>query len=581
MRKSGILAAFLIMVALSLTVFPLPPAAAIETSKTRQFNSQSYDGDCLGFGSTYAIARNIPSSNYTRTSLMLFQVGQTYDVGEGYEVYRSYVYFDTSIIPDDATITSAKLRLYIALQNDDSDADFNITIQNGQPTYPHVPLVSADYNLNYYSGNGGSFNTSVISTDSYYNISLSAAGLSWISLTGRTKLCLRSDNDIDNTPPSDGVHEYVGIRSSEMGAGYLPILEVSYTADLCLYMLQGAYNELGVRDGAINCTFFPSADTPETFELDGAYNVTSDYIGDLFTFDIGYNESRTYHLYQEYEQIYVMKPTDPYYTYFFTVVDYVTVEWGYLESLVNLNGTDRVCERQSIAIMNDIPFTFSWGKSYKMRLICDLGEYMYGVYVAGATTTFTVVISKDMFPEARTDIGDLTVSATRKNASWIQCVYIDSNTSTNWVNFDFHEYGNTTAFHSYNTTSNTVVYNWYEGFSTTDYYVVVTIDHQNLGTKTWTFPCPHDVVGLGNPFEALRLLGDFPFDPAQIPAVLIIIVVMAGFSWWNAPLGIIATILVAFVLAWLGWLAVGWTWLSISGSLGFILAIAMKKDRER
>ena len=354
-------------------------------------------------------------------------------------------------------------------------------------------------------------------------------------------------------------------------------VNVVYAAEQ--YDLRGAYNEQGTRDGAINVTMTRDNQSPTTFELDGTYLANATTAGVVLAFDLGYNETRTYYVYGN-ETIYVMKPADPYYNYYFSIIDMIGLEWAYLESLVNINGTDRVCERQTIAIVNDIPFMFSWGKSYKMRLVCNLGEYVYGTYVAGATSDFDLVITADYFPVLPTHIGDLTVSATRQNESWIRCAFIDANASTNWVEFAFYEYGNSTSFHQYNTTSNSVVYNWYEGDSFTDYYVIVTVNHQRLGTKYWTYTCPAPTIGYGNPFSALELLGDFPFDMTQLPAVLIIIVVMLSFSWWNAPMGIIASILVAFILAWLGWLAVGWTWLSLSGSLAFLLALAMKKERE-
>lgn len=577
LKKKFTFILFLIFVAISL----LPEIQLVEAptiSVTNEFLSQGYDG-YNGAGSTvYATARDLASANWTAPSYNSIWLGQQL-LGGDYEIYRSYLFFDTSTIPDNATITSAKLRLHLfSLPTD----DFNITIQNGQPTYPNVPFVAADYNRLYYSGDGGQMNTSVAVDDAYNNITVTSTGLTWISQTARSKLTLRSSNDIGNNAPTGD--ELLGFYASEQGSGYQAILEVTYSTDGYLYVLNGAYDEDGLRGSppaAINCTFFRETEAPQTFELNGTYNVTAVTSVNLFEFDLGYNESRTYYVYQTYEEIYVMTPADPYYTYYFTIVDYIGLEWGYLESLVNINGTDRVCERVTIEIVNNLPFTFTWGESYKMRLVCNLGEYTFGSYIAGATTEFTLTVTKDMFPEDPTHIGDITVSATRENASWIQVIYIDGNSSTNWVNFTFYEYGNTTFFHSYNTTSNSVTYNWYDGMSTINYYVIISASHSNLGMKYWTFTCPAPSTTSANPFGALGLLGDFPFAANQIPAVLIIMVVAAVFSWWNIPMGIIATVIVSFILAWLGWLAVGWTWLTLAGSMGFILAIAMMKDRER
>lgn len=576
-RKAGIFLFLVISVAVAFLNLPIIPVAAPTASFTREFNSQSYDGYMAASDATYATARD-STSETPIASGTTFIIGQNYPVV--YTIYRVYVYFDSSIIPNDATITSAKLRLY--LDSDITTDDFNITIQNGQPTYPTIPLTGSDFNRIYYSGDGGQINTTTLGAG-YNNITVSSTGLTWISQTGTTKLCLRDSKDIGNTAPT--TDEYAVFYAAEKGAGYLPILEVTYTATTYTYNLQGAFNEQGTRStvsgGAINVTIFRETEAPETVELDGSYEFEAETSNTVMEFDLGYNESRFYYLYQTYEEIYVIRPDDPYYIYYFTILDYAGLEWGYLESMINMNGTDRVVERQTINIVNNIPFTFTWGTSYTMRLVCNLGSYVYGDYVAGATSSFTVSVTSDMFPIARTDIGDLTVSAIRMNYSWIQVIYFDSNSTTNWVNFTFYEYGNSTFFFSYNTTSNSVTYNWYDGISTMDYYVIIEADHSTLGTKYWTFTCPAPTTGYGNPFtEGLSLLGDFPFELDQLPAVLIIVTIMLVFSWWNAPMGIIATVLVAFILAWIGWFDVGWIWLTTSGSIAFILALAMKKDRE-
>ena len=78
------------------------------------------------------------------------------------------VYFtDTSAIPDFAIITSATLSLYGS--NDYPTTDFDIVIQNGQPTYPHEPLVIGDYYKDYYSNDGGSITTIIFTTSGYNN----------------------------------------------------------------------------------------------------------------------------------------------------------------------------------------------------------------------------------------------------------------------------------------------------------------------------------------------------------------------------------------------------------------------------
>jgi hypothetical protein len=108
-------------------------------------------------------------------------------------------------------------------KNDSSATDFDITIQNGQPTYPHDPLQSGDYNQNYYSGNGGTYNTSGFHNG--YN-NMTVTNLTWITKGGMTKLCLRSSRDINSKTPTGS--EYVNVYSHDQGLGYMPKLVIHY-----------------------------------------------------------------------------------------------------------------------------------------------------------------------------------------------------------------------------------------------------------------------------------------------------------------------------------------------------------------
>lgn len=126
-----------------------------------------------------------------------------------YNIFRGFLFFDTSELPTNADIMNATLSIY--KKNDYSSTDFMITVQNGQPSYPHDPLEEGDYNEKYYSGNGSSLNTASFMNGTN-NITLT--NLSWITAGDITKFCLRSNRDINGTIPTGA--EYVTISSANI-----------------------------------------------------------------------------------------------------------------------------------------------------------------------------------------------------------------------------------------------------------------------------------------------------------------------------------------------------------------------------
>jgi hypothetical protein len=142
-----------------------------------------------------------------------------------YRIYRGFVLFNTSSLPSNAVIDNAKLSLY--KKDDYSTTDFAITIQNGQPVYPHNPLQTGDYVKSHYSGNGGSLNTMYFVNG---RNDFGLTNLSWINRTGITKLCLRSSRDISGTTPTGS--EYVNVYSADTmdshGESYKPRLIITY-----------------------------------------------------------------------------------------------------------------------------------------------------------------------------------------------------------------------------------------------------------------------------------------------------------------------------------------------------------------
>ena len=144
-------------------------------------------------------------------------IGQYYypvPTGDDYWIFRGYILLDTSSIPVNANITSATLKIYI-LAFTSIDTNFYVIIQDGQPDYPHNPVVASDYDCLKYGNNGGQLNTSTISGGGYYNIPLTSNGINWINKGGITKFCLRSSKDIAGIAPPQDEDNYIEIDQME------------------------------------------------------------------------------------------------------------------------------------------------------------------------------------------------------------------------------------------------------------------------------------------------------------------------------------------------------------------------------
>jgi len=139
-----------------------------------------------------------------------------YYIGEDYyDIYRGFLPFDTSMIPDNAQILAAEISLCVDMLPQLASSEFSVVIQNGNP---HVPPLPADYNRLLYGGNGGArtpFGTAV--EGNYWNITLNAQGLSWLKKDAISHFVLRSDKDISGTTPPFQLGEQIYFRSADYG----------------------------------------------------------------------------------------------------------------------------------------------------------------------------------------------------------------------------------------------------------------------------------------------------------------------------------------------------------------------------
>lgn len=153
--------------------------------------------------------------------------------GANYWIGRMALPFDTSAIPDGATITSATLKVYVDTKTD-SDNDANAFIRVVQNTTASATaLDNGDYDQigSIDNPTAGASDTDItgISSGAYLSIPLNSTGLSWINKTGHTKLGLREGHDATDTAPN--VSGITGMRvrtANTAGTSQDPILEITY-----------------------------------------------------------------------------------------------------------------------------------------------------------------------------------------------------------------------------------------------------------------------------------------------------------------------------------------------------------------
>lgn len=187
------------------------------------FNSNAGgDGLVYSVNTNYTTAHNATSGTLDATSTpnTCAQNGIT---GADYYIGRGFFPFDTSTLPDDATITAATLELYITGIGD-STANYASVVQSTQAS--NTALNAADFDAvgTTTGGDSAAFNT--LSTSAYTTITLNATGRGWISKTGYTTLALRQSTDITSSAPAS--FQYIQCNYSESGSNK-PILRVTYT----------------------------------------------------------------------------------------------------------------------------------------------------------------------------------------------------------------------------------------------------------------------------------------------------------------------------------------------------------------
>jgi thermitase len=178
-----------------------PLVAATQTTVTFTVSAGGDDGD-VGPSRAPTYPPATPPNPFTNGSI--FTAGRRYVFG-GYDVFNGVVRFDTSAIPDTATVTSATLRLYVTAK---ANADGRNLVGEWYDA-ANWPIDASDYTLN---SSGSAFTgASIGQIRAGATNDFSLGGLASVSKTGYTGLRLHVDG---GQPTGDNYVQFASFEST-------------------------------------------------------------------------------------------------------------------------------------------------------------------------------------------------------------------------------------------------------------------------------------------------------------------------------------------------------------------------------
>jgi hypothetical protein len=213
----------------------LPDPSVESTSVDGQVDYSTTQGG----GCNWSAARDIATGSVANDSSASLQVGaSSFYLGDPiFQCYpsisRVFLLFDTSSLPNTASISSASLTVYITGKgNDDDDTDDTLSVVTSTPA-SNTALVTADFDqLGTTLQATAKDITDDITASADAVFTLNSTGRGNISLTSITKFGLREGHDLGNTQPFDGsaTGNYVVMYSADQtGTADDPVLSVTYT----------------------------------------------------------------------------------------------------------------------------------------------------------------------------------------------------------------------------------------------------------------------------------------------------------------------------------------------------------------
>lgn len=285
--------------AASLTFYPDadPESTSVDGSVVYWTGSVSWDTlhDSSDGSGTY------PSNDSMQ---VLITAGSTTDTWS--KLNRCFLLFDTSALPDTATIVSATLSLYGSSKSDLLYITPSLGVYSSSPA-SDTNLVNGDYDQV-----GGTLYSDVISynsisTSGYNDFTLNSSGMAAISKTGISKFSVRNYNyDALDTEPdwTQAMSSTLTFYSADKGSGYKPKLDITYitTPTVTTNAASDVSIETAQLNGYLNDDGGDDCEYRFSWDEDGSpYDNTTEWTGDINSGESfnailsGLDPSTTYH----------------------------------------------------------------------------------------------------------------------------------------------------------------------------------------------------------------------------------------------------------------------------------------------
>jgi len=333
---------------------------------------------------------------------------------------------------------------------------------------------------------------------------------------------------------------------------------------------------------AVNITaYFSDGSETETFEVNGTYIYFSDSHPLYFLFELGLND-REYWVRQDEEVgiIYIFNQTLTTYTISFLDLAGALADHPFVEAQRYINGTLMTVEKRKVDVENKVVMNLVNGVKYTITLQ-NGASYTFGDLLMTSQTTIQLTLKGIQFPKETlmtckyVRIYGFRVFATPNGT--ITITYQDLLNLTNSVKIEIN-YKNGTNVYTDTETADSFSHEWASASNSTDYAVVCTINHERYGVYTWKNYYPRE--GSSSMPWGLDWLGtSLPFNTAYILPALLVLFAGGCFSQINAEVGAFAMVVVAILLAYMGWLPISGATLMTAFALVVLMALVVAKRR--